>query len=167
MVNEVAIVHGAPDATEATAQVYFGIFSPNRATYRVDVPAGALLAAPISGDPFGQGSTTLDIIQGTGPGEPSAVRGLSVGTGSIRIVRAQVPVTAPRMRADLRLVDGILTGTFENASDKTLENVAVVLGSSVVVLGERPGERVAERQPRDPGQPVRSVPRGPDHRGRL
>ena len=38
VINEVAIVHGAPDATEATAQVYFGIFSPNRATYRVDVP---------------------------------------------------------------------------------------------------------------------------------
>ena len=138
VVNEVAIVHGAPDATEATAQVYFGIFSPNRATYRVDVPGGALLASPISGDPFGQGSSTLDIIQGTGPGDPSAVRGLSVGTGSIRIVRAQVPVTAPKMRADLRLVDGSLTGTFENASDRTLENVAVVLGSSVVVLGNVP-----------------------------
>ena len=63
MINEVAIVHGAPDATEATAQVYFGIFSPNRATYRVDVPGGALLASPISGDPFGQATTTLDIIQ--------------------------------------------------------------------------------------------------------
>jgi hypothetical protein len=138
VVNEVAIVHGAPDATEATAQVYFGVFSPTRATYRVDVPQGALLASPIAGDPFGQGSTTLDIIQGTGPADPSAVRNLSVGTGSIRIVRAQVPVTAPRMRADLRLVDGSLLGTFENASDEVLENVAVVLGSSVVVLGDVP-----------------------------
>ncbi len=138
VVNEVAIVHGAPDATEATAQVYFGIFSPNRATYRVDVSGGALLASPISGDPFGQGTTTLDIIQGSGTAEPSAVRNLSVGTGSIRIVRAQVPVTAPRMRANLRLVDGNLTGTFENASEEALENVAIVLGSSVVVLGNVP-----------------------------
>ena len=138
VVNEVAIVHGAPDATEATAQVYFGIFSPNRATYRIEVPGGALLAAPISGDPFGQGTTTLDIIQGTGTAEPSAVRNLSVGTGSIRIVRAQVPVSAPRMRANLRLVDGNLIGTLENASEEDLENVAVVLGSSVVVLGNVP-----------------------------
>ncbi len=134
VINEVAIVHGAPDATEATAQVYFGVFSPNRATYRVDVPGGALLAAPISGDATG----ALDIIQGTGTEEPSAVRNLSVGTGSIRIVRAQLPVNAPRMRADLRLSDGNLTGTFENASDQALENVAVVLGSSVVVLGNVP-----------------------------
>ena len=155
VINEVAIVHGAPDATEATAQVYFGIFSPNRATYRVDVPQGALLASPISGDPFGQATTTLDILQGTGPGEPSAVRNLSVGTGSIRIVRAQVPVTAPRMRADLELVDGNLVGTFENASDELLENVAVVLGSSVVVLGNVPA-----RESRDVRLVVRNNPFG-------
>jgi hypothetical protein len=155
VVNEVAIVHGAPDATEATAQVYFGIFSPTRATYRVDVPGGALLASPISGDPFGQGSTTLDILQGTGSEEPSAVRNLSVGTGSIRIVRAQVPVTAPRMRAELRLVDGNLTGTFENASDEALENVAVVLGSSVVVLGD-----VAAHESRNVRLAVRDNPFG-------
>ena len=155
VVNQVAIVHGAPDATEASAQVYFGIFSPTRATYRVDVPGGALLAAPISGDPFGQGATTLDIIQGTGEGEPSAVRNLSVGTGSIRIVRAQVPVTAPRMRADLRLVDGSLQGTFENASDQVLENVAVVLGSSVAVLGNVPAH-----EKRDVNLTVRDNPFG-------
>jgi hypothetical protein len=118
--------------------VYFGIFSPTRATYRVEVPGGALLAAPISADPFGQGNTSLDIIQGTGDEESSAIRNLSVGTGSIRIVRAQVPVSAPRMRADLRLTDGSLTGTFENASEEPLENVAVVLGSSVAVLGDVP-----------------------------
>jgi hypothetical protein len=136
VINEVAIVRGAPDATEATANVYFGIFSPTRSTYRVDVPQGALLAAPIAGDPFGQGVVTLDILQGTGTEQPSAVRNLSVGTGSIRIVRAELPITAPRMKATLNLVDGVLSGTFENASDQALENVAVVLGSSVAVLGD-------------------------------
>jgi hypothetical protein len=135
VINEVAIVRGAPDATEATAQVYFGIFSPSRATYQVQVPQGALLASPINGDPFGQGSTTLDILQGTGPERPAAVRDLAVGTGSLRIVRAQLPVTAPRMRATFQLEGGLLTGTFENASDQELEGVAIVVGSSVKVLG--------------------------------
>lgn len=136
VVNEVAIVRGAPDATEATADVYFGIFSPTRATYQVEVPQGALLASPISGDPFGQGTGTLDIVQGTGPQLPSLVRNLSVGTSSLRIVRAQLPVTGPRMRATFTLENDTLTGTFENASDEKLENVAVVLGSSVGVLGD-------------------------------
>lgn len=137
VVNEVAIVRGAPDATEATAQVYFGIFSPTRSTYQVQVPQGALLASPITGgDIFGQAGAILDILQGTGVEQPSAVRNLSVGTGSFRVVRAQVPVTAPRMRATLKLADGTLTGTFENASDQALEGVAVVLGSSVAILGD-------------------------------
>lgn len=137
VVNEVAIVRGAPDATEATAQVYFGIFSPTRSTYQVQVPQGALLASPITGgDIFGQSGAILDILQGTGVEQPSAVRNLSVGTSSFRVVRAQLPVTAPRMRATLKLVDGVLTGTFENASDQALEGVAVVLGSSVAVLGD-------------------------------
>ena len=137
VVNEVAIVRGASDATEATAQVYFGIFSPTRATYQVEVPQGALLASPINGDPFGQGgSGTLDILQGTGTERPSAVRNLSVGSGSLRVVRAQLPVVAPRMRVSLTLTGGVLSGTFENASDQALEGVAVVLGSSVSVLGD-------------------------------
>jgi hypothetical protein len=136
VINEVAIVRGAPNATEATAQVYFGIFSPTRSTYQVSVPQGALLASPINGDPFGQGTATLDILQGTGPEQPSAVRNLSVGTGSLRVVRAQLPISAPRMRVSLTLTSDILTGTFENASDEALEGVAVVLGSSVAVLGD-------------------------------
>jgi hypothetical protein len=148
VVNEVAIVRGAPDATEATAEVYFGIFSPTRATYQVEVPQGALLASPISGDPSGQGTGTLDIVQGTGPQLPSLVRNLSVGTSSIRVVRAQLPVAGPRMRATLTLENDTLTGTFENASDEKLENVAVVLGSAVAVLGDiEPHSTVPVRVP--------------------
>ena len=136
VINEVAIVRGAPNATEATAEVYFGVFSPSRATYQVDVPQGALLASPINGDPFGQGVSTLDIIQGTGAGNPSRVRNLAVGTSSLRIVRAQLPVAGPRLRASLALESNTLKGTFENASDAKLENVAIVLGNAVANLGD-------------------------------
>ena len=84
VVNEVAIVHGAPDATEATAQVYFGIFSPTRATYRVDVPQGALLAAPDQRRSLRPGHDDPRHPPGNAaPEQPSAVRNLSVGTGSI------------------------------------------------------------------------------------
>jgi hypothetical protein len=136
VVNEVAIVRGAPNATEATAQVYFGVFSPTRATYQVAVPQGALLASPINGDPFGQGAGTLDIVQGTGPERPSMVRNLAVGTSSLRVVRAELPVAAPRMKAELTLENNSLTGTFENDSDEKLENVAIVLGSAAASLGD-------------------------------
>ena len=94
------------------------------------------------------GRGSLDIVQGTGPERPSAVRNLSVGTGSLRIVRAELPVDGPRMRASLTLENSILTGTFENASDKDLENVAVVLGSSSSCSAtSRPGATVNVRLP--------------------
>ena len=76
------------------------------------------------------------------------MRNLSVGTNSLRIVRAELPVEGPQMRASLTLENSILTGTFQNASDKLLESVAVVLGSSSVVLGDvQPGETRTVRLP--------------------
>jgi len=147
VVNELAIVRGAPDTTEASAQVYFGIFSPTRSTYLVEVGGGALLAAPLS-DPFAGDGTILDVLQGTGTERKSAVRDLTVGTSSLRTIRAEVTATAPLMGAELRLAEGVLIGTFHNRSDQTLEGVAVVLGPSVATLGDvPPGTSVPVRLP--------------------
>jgi hypothetical protein len=59
------------------------------------------------------------------------------------------------MKVSLSVVDGILTGSFENASDETLESVAVVLGGSVVVLGD-----VAAHTTRDVRLAIRLNPFG-------
>ena len=56
IVNEVAIVRGAPGTDAATAQSYLGIFSPSRATFQLRVPGDALLATPMNGDMFGGGT---------------------------------------------------------------------------------------------------------------
>lgn len=131
VLNEVAIVRGAPDATEGTAQVYLGVFSPSRGTYQLEVPGGALLSSTITGDFVNGGdSGALDIVQG----DPSQIRDLVVGFGSLRTVRAETATTAPRIQAELALVDGVLKGTIVNLSDQTLEKPALVLGGSVLVL---------------------------------
>ena len=134
IINEVAIVRGAPGTTDGTAQVYLGVFSPSRETYQLTVPGGALLSAPLSGDAFGGGGTgtSLDVLQG----EPARVRDLSVGFGSLRAIRAETPTVVPLIEADLELVDGRLRGTVRNASDERLEKPAVVLGSTVSVLSD-------------------------------
>ena len=77
VVNEVAIVRGAPGTTDGTAQVYVGLFSPTRGTYQVRVPGGALLSSPLSGDFFGNtgSANVLDVMQG----DPARVRDLGVG----------------------------------------------------------------------------------------
>lgn len=132
IINEVAIVRGAPGATDGVAQVYLGVFSPSRGTYQLRVPGGALLSSPISGDFFGgDGRTaTLDVLQG----DPARVRDLGVGFGSLRTVRAETPVDVPLIETDIRLEDGRLVGTVRNASTETLLKPAVVLGGTVATL---------------------------------
>lgn len=139
IVNEVGIVRGAPDATEGSAQVYLGVFSPARGTYQVAVPGGALLSSPISGDTFGGTGVSLDVIQG----DPSRVRDLSVGFGSLRTIRAEAPAVVPKIHAELALVNGEVRGFVRNDSAVKLEKPAVVLGGNVKVLKDlQPGERV-------------------------
>jgi hypothetical protein len=131
ILNEVAIVRGAPDATEGTAQVYLGIFSPSRGTYQLEVPGGALLSSTLTGDFInGADGGVLDVLQG----DPARIRDLVVGFGSLRTVRAEATAVVPRVTTDLRLVDGSLTGTITNLSDQLLEKPAIVLGGSVAVL---------------------------------
>jgi hypothetical protein len=142
IVNEVGIVRGAPDATEGSAQVYLGVFSPTRGTYQVTVPGGALLSSPISGDAFGGTAASLDILQGEPPGA-SYVRNLAVGFGSLRTIRAESQAVVPKIHSDLALADGKLTGVIRNDSTTTLEKPAIVLGGTVKVLKDiAPGETV-------------------------
>jgi hypothetical protein len=140
IVNEVAIVRGAPGATDGAAQVYLGVFSPSRETYQLEVPGGALLSSPISGEFFGGEATAggLDILQGN----PSRIRDLAVGVASLRAIRAETPATVPLVEAQLQLIDGSLKGTVKNASEEKLERPAIVLGGSVQVLKDLlPGEQ--------------------------
>ncbi|OGO58371.1 MAG: hypothetical protein A2V85_13030 [Chloroflexi bacterium RBG_16_72_14] len=127
IVHEVAIVRGAPGTDQAVAQSYLGVFSPSRATFQVRVPGNALLAAPMNGDIFGSGAaSSLDVLQG----DPSRIRDLSVGYGSLRTVRAEAQTTGPNVEADLRLENNRIVGTVTNRSDRTLVSPALVFGAS-------------------------------------
>jgi hypothetical protein len=134
IINEVAIVRGAPGATEGLAQAYFGVFSPTRGSYQLRVPGGALLSSPVSGDMFTSDGTqaSLDVLQG----DPARVRDLGVGFGSLRTVRAESAVTVPLIETDLRLEDNRLRGTVTNKSNERLLAPAVVLGGTVAKLSE-------------------------------
>jgi hypothetical protein len=130
IVNEVAIIRGAPGATEGTAQVYLGVFSPSRGTYQVEVPGGALLSSTNTAGFIGGTAGKLDVVQGN----PSRVRDLVVGFGSLRTLRAETATTVPLLNSNLRLEGGRLVGTVRNDSQETLERPAIVLGGSVLVL---------------------------------
>ena len=141
LVNEVAIVRGAGGTEEGIGSVYIGIFSPGRGTYQVRVPGGALLSAPVSTELVGgpdAGGGQLDLLQG----DPSRVRDLAIGFGSLRTILAATPMAVPRLESDLKLQGGSLTGTVTNSSTRALEGVSIVLGGSAAVLGDLgPGEQ--------------------------
>ena len=131
IVHEVAIVRGAPGTDLASAQSWLGIFSPTRASFAITVPGDTLIAGPISGDMFSTGATSpLDVLEGN----PTKVRDLGVGYGSLRTIRAEGSATGPVVEATLTLVDSRLTGTVTNRSPMTLLAPALVLGSSVVTF---------------------------------
>jgi hypothetical protein len=156
IVNEIAIVRGAPGATEGAAQAYLGVFSPSRSTYQLSVPGGALLSTSLNGDIFGGVGTTsiLDVLQG----DPARVRNLSVGFGSLRTIRAETAVAVPLVEADLRLEAGRLKGTIKNASEQRLERPAVVLGQTVAVLKDlEPGAEATVDVPVQFGQFTQSL----------
>lgn len=134
IVNEVAIVRGAPGTDAAQAQVYFGVFSPARAEYDLSVPGGALLSAPYAGEVWGQGASAagLDVVQA----DPSRVRDLAVAYGSLRAIRGDTPISAPAVEADLRVEGKRLKGTLTNSSERTLQAAALVLGTNVAALGD-------------------------------
>jgi hypothetical protein len=139
IINEAAIVRGAPGRSEGTASVYVGLFSPTRSTYQVRFPGGALLSSPLNSDVFGTDGTqsTLDVLQG----DPARIRDLRVGFGSLRTVRAETSTSVPLVEADIRVADGRLLGSVTNASSETISSPAVVLGGTVAKLADlAPGE---------------------------
>ena len=134
IVNEVAIVRGAPDATEGSAQVYLGVFSPTRGTYQLSLPGGALLSAPVVGDFFAGQGALLDVVQG----EPPGPRTCPSGSGRSGRSGPRRPSRCRRSTPTCASSTASSTGTIRNDSAVILESPAVVLGGNVVVLADIP-----------------------------
>lgn len=142
VVNQLAVVHGAAGTDRGLANVYVGVYSPSRATFDVAVGGDALLAAPASrSDMFDPGFDSQERPVDVVLGDPSTVRGYSVGFGTLRGFRAQARVPAPMIETDLRRAGDLLEGTITNASLQSLAGVAVVYGGAVSTVADMaPGE---------------------------
>lgn len=139
VVNELAIVHGAAGTERGLAEVYVGIYSPNRADFDVKVGGGVLISAPAGGPSRGEQSAErpLDVVLG----DPATVRHYGIGFGALRAFRAQAMATTPRIDAALSLVDGTLEGTLTNSSSDPLADVSLVYGNAAEIVGDMlPGE---------------------------
>lgn len=132
VVHEVAIVRGAPGTDQATARSWLAIFSPSRTSFQVSTPGDTLLSGTMNtNDVFGQGSAgTMDVLEG----DPTRIRDLAVGYGSVRTIRAEGTTRGPTVTADLRLEGSVISGSITNRSSVTLASPSLVLGSSLTRL---------------------------------
>jgi hypothetical protein len=147
IVNELAVVRGGAGAEEGLADTYVGVFSPARTTFDIALP-GALIAQSTS-DQFSGSSIPFDVQLG----DPARLRDFQVGYGSLRGFRAQAAVPVPRVDTALRLTGDQLSGTVTNASGDALEDVALLYGNGVQLIGDlAPGQTATvELTPRGDG----------------
>ncbi|MBX3030410.1 MAG: hypothetical protein KF809_09640 [Chloroflexi bacterium] len=131
VVNQLAIVRGALGTDRGVADVRIGVFAPSRRTFDVTLPGGALISPDVSDDGRGDGQALTVTL-----GEPARVRGLQVGFGDLRSFETQAMVPAPRMDAQLRLVEDHVVGTVRNASDLPLDDVVFAYGGRVATFGD-------------------------------
>ena len=135
IVNEVAIVRGAPGATEGSAQVYLGRLLADarrlpgqRPGRRAAVGADQRrLLRRRSAPPL-----SLDVLQG----DPARVRDLAVGFGSLRTIRAETPVAVPLVAGRPAARGRPAQGHGHERVRPALERPAVVLGQTVAVLDD-------------------------------
>jgi hypothetical protein len=138
IVNQVAIVRAGQSTEQGIGQVYVGVFSPSRRTFDVHIAGGPLLSSPSSQTNFGQAEQPIDALVGE---NISRLRNFEVGFGVVRGFRADATTSAPKVSAELRLVEGRVVGSVKNESAVVLENVAVVFGGGVTVIDElQPGQ---------------------------
>lgn len=158
VLNQIALIEPADGAAGARVRSFVGVFSPERRSYTLAVPAGGgeeLMLRPISVQ--GPWDTTGGMVGGTflqdsGPG--AAVDGFEIAQWSMRALSADALVRDDFIEARVVLDGDRITGEATNTGDVALLDVALVQGDRVARLGDlAPGEtKGAELTRRQGGQ---------------
>lgn len=138
IVNQMSIVYGQADSEQARVQTVLGLYSPRRKSYDVTLP-GDVLARPLSRN-FGD-SGNVEAIRRNSDVTLENVRVDVSGTEVFIADRVQ-PLPNITGQAALTLEGGaiMLQATLQNNSGVTLENATLLLGSTVVKVGDlQPG----------------------------
>jgi len=137
IVNRIATAAAQPDGSVRVTS-YVGLFSPSRQSYEIEVQGGGLLSplnptyAPFSDTGTGVGGDMVFV-----QGNPGRVRGLTVNQWSMQtFVTEDAWVDLGHVTSDLRIEEGILTGTVRNGTGLTLKDAAVVLNADLIRLGD-------------------------------
>ncbi|MCV0402925.1 MAG: hypothetical protein K5924_04330 [Chloroflexi bacterium] len=127
IVNRISVLHTSGIDGTASAEIYAGIFSPDRATYAITAEADALLGRMRSINFQGNEPTSDVILE---QGNPARLRNLAIGVFGFEAVRANAIVDhAASLSVSWRSEDGKLIGTVTNVGEETVEDVAFISSS--------------------------------------
>lgn len=134
------VIQTAEGTDYASLSQHFGLYSPARRTYQLDLNSDSLMTE-ISAYGYynGNSSNSAPVLGGNGT---TSVRKVNIDTWSIRAFLAQhtAKLQSP-LQADIELGNNRITGKVTNLTNGPLEDVALVRGSETQYIGYMaPGE---------------------------
>ncbi len=169
------VIHTAPGVPRASVAHFFGIFSPQRGTYNMEVVSDSAISE-ISPSGYSSSSRPENpaLVTGGGDTGPTRLSNVNVNTWSLRAFMAESALPAePPLEVNLHLGDDAIEGTVRNRSSVELQDVALVRGGETQLIGTlAPGQEAQVRlaisqQAMVPGSPERlmQTPPGVDSSG--
>lgn len=131
LLNQIAIVQGVEGHPRGFATVFEGLFSPQRATYRLSFPPDILLSEANGWDNVVSGPASL-VSSDTGV----EAEDILINIGSIRTFLAESSIDMPlTIQSSLSSNGGVLRGQISNNGPLALEDAMIVRGDAVQQIG--------------------------------
>ena len=136
ILNQISIVQLDPRI--AAAQTFIGIFSPERATYTLQLPAHALpMPLRAETNPFGRSSLAAGSAAEIVEGDPTQLRGIQINQYAMQAFQIETPAPPNwRIESDVRFDGARVRGALANRTDQTLRDAHLVIGNQFVLLGD-------------------------------
>lgn len=137
IVNQMAVAYGQSGSDEMRVQSLIGLYSPRRSSYDMTVPGSTLTRPFEQGFSGVSGSGSVDAIQ---RGSDVTLTGIRVDVSGTETFLADHYEPAPAVsgQASLEIVgtDINLQATIQNNSDIALQTVTLLMGNSIVEVGD-------------------------------
>lgn len=138
ILNQISVVE--PAAGRARVRTYAGLFSPRTDTYTITSPNDALFKPMPTGD-FGPGGPQAATTPGHFVQGSSGITDLNVAQWSMNTFAAEQLLDAAPLSAELKLAEGVLSGTVRNTGTALIRDVALFQNMRIAKVGDvQPGE---------------------------
>lgn len=154
--NQVAMLHLQSGWDRAYQETYTGVIPPSRGDYQALVTSPSVLISPVSNNMgpwyITPGSLRVDVSK-------NLVTLTGMVAFSLGGFATEEITAAPRLSAELRLINGTLVGTVENHSNLTFTDAVIIAGDSYQTIptlkpGATASVNLVPKMPNPYGQPL-------------